>query len=747
MTKSAQMAAFPSSERFPALRRLGWRGRGRRMTPVQQLEWSDCGAASLAMVLGYHGRPVRLDEVRDVTGSGRDGTSARAILRAAEWFGLRGRGLSLSVDALVYLPPASILHWELDHFVVFERVTRQGKQRGVDIVDPAVGRRFVPMEQLRRTFSGVALVFEPTEALRSVARTPHRALAYLKQVLGHWPLLSRIVVTSLLLRLFALSLPILTGLIVDRVVPRDDTHLLAVAGAGLAMVVVFQFLSALIRSHLLLQLRTNLDTRMTLGFLDHLVNLPYAYFQRRSAGDLMMRVNSNTTIREILTTNTLSGLLDGALVVVYIALIFFFSPGMGGLVLAMGLLQILVLLAARRRYRELMARHLDTQAKAQGYLVQVMAGIESLKATGAEHRAVERWSNLFVDELNVSLARGRLSALVDGLMTALQGGAPLLILGYGALLVIGGDMSLGTMLALLALAVGFLLPLSSLVASALQLQLLGSYIERIDDVLVAEPEQQPERVRRPPRLRGRITVEDVSFRHGPHAPLVVRQVSLAIEPGSAVAIVGRSGSGKSTLANLLMGMYRPEEGRVRYDGHDLGELDLRSVRRQLGIVPQQPYIFGTSIRENILLVDPGMPAERAVEAARQACIHDDIVAMPMGYETVIADGGASLSGGQRQRLALARALATRPAILLLDEATSALDTETEQRVMRNLGRLACTRIIIAHRLSTIAGADAIVVMEDGRVIEQGVHRELLACEGAYRELVAAQADFGAGEAR
>lgn len=743
MTRNAQLAALPGPGRFPALRRLAWRGRTPRVPHVQQLEWSDCGAASLAMVLAYHGRQVPLDEVREVTGSGRDGTDARSILRAAAWFGLRGRGLSLGVDAVAYLPPGSILHWELDHFVVFERVARQGTRKGVDIVDPALGRRFVPMEQLGRSFTGVALVFEPTDAFQSGARAGHRALPYLKQVLGHWPLLSRIVLTSLLLRLFALSLPVLTGLIVDRVVPRNDVHLLTVVGAGLGMVVVFQFLSSLIRSHLLLQLRTNLDTRMTLGFLDHLVDLPYAFFQRRSAGDLMMRVNSNTTIRELLTTHTLSGLLDGALVLVYLIVLFAFSARMGGLVLALGLLQLVLLWAARRRYRDLMARQLEAQARSQGYLVQVMAGIETLKTTAAEQRAVERWSNLFVDELNVSLARGRLSALVDGLMATLQGGAPLLVLGYGALLVIDGGMSLGTMLALNALAMGFLLPLSSLVASGLQLQLLGSYIERIDDVLGAEPEQRREGIRPASRLRGRITVDDVSFRHGAHAPMVVRNVSLAIEPGSAVAIVGSSGSGKTTLANLLMGLYRPDEGRILYDGEDLGDLDIRSVRRQLGIVSQHPYIFGASIRENIALVDPGMSMERVIEAAQQACIHDDIMAMPMRYETLLADGGASLSGGQRQRLALARALAHRPAILLLDEATSALDTETERRVMHDLERRACTRIIIAHRLSTIARADAIVVMEEGRLVEHGTHAALLARRGVYHTLVAAQAGLGA----
>ena len=727
----------PDADQFPALRKLSWSARRRRVPYVQQVQWTDCGAACLAMVLGYYGHKVRLDDVHEVTGVDRDGVDALSILRGAEWFGMRGRGIKLDVNDLDYLPPATILHWEFNHFVVLEKVSRIG----VEIVDPAHGRRIIPMEQFRRSFTGVALILEPTESFAPAERDDNRLWGYLRQLLGQRHLLTRVVVTSLLLRLFALSLPILTGLIVDRVVPRGDRHLLTVVGSGLAAMLVFQFLSTLIRAHLLLQLRTNLDTRLTLGFVDYLVALPYAFFQRRSAGDLMMRVNSNATIREILTSNTLSAILDGLMVTIYLVLILFFSASLGLMVFGLGALQITVFLFSRKRYRELMAQNLEAQAKSQGYLVQLMAGIETLKSAGCEHRAVEHWSNLFVDELNVSLHRGRLSALVDSTMAALQSGAPLLILGYGAILVMNGDISLGMMLALNALAAGFLSPLSALVGSALQLQLLGGYIERIDDVLSNEPEENREGVTRAPPLEGRIDVEECSFRYGPNAPLAVNEVSVEIAPGSCVAIVGKSGSGKSSLAKLLVGLYRPSEGRILYDGRDLAKLGVISVRRQIGIVPQHPYIFGSSIRENIALSDPSLPLERVVGAARAAAIHDDILLMPMTYETVLADGGASLSGGQRQRIALARALVNQPAILLLDEATSSLDTATEKVVMDNLARLKCTRILIAHRLSTIINSDVIIVLDKGRIVEVGSHHELVARQGIYSELVAAQTDI------
>ncbi|AKF82289.1 ABC-type bacteriocin/lantibiotic exporter, contains an N-terminal double-glycine peptidase domain [Myxococcus fulvus] len=720
------------TRRFPALQRLRQRLRG--IPEIRQLSATDCGAACLAMVLGYHGREMTLDQVREVTGPGRDGVSARMLLDAGRRLGLRGRAITLELDRLEYLPQACILHWDFNHYVVFEG--RVGGQ--VRIVDPSQGRRLVSLESFSRHFTGVVLIFEPSEDFEQLRSRRTGVFRYVLPLLRQSDTLWRIVALSAVLQLFALAVPMLTGMVVDRVVPRGDYQLLWVLLLSLATLVGFNLVASLLRGHLLLELRTRIDSGMTLGFLDHLVDLTFAFFQLRPAGDLMMRMSTQTIVREILSSTALTTLLDGTLVLLFFGILFLTSTWMGLVVLAIGLLQLLLFLLTRERRRSLMSQSLELDAKNQSYQIGMLTGMQTLKSFGAERRAVEAYSHLFVDVQNVTLQRGRLALWVDSLTGALRLASPLVLMCVGTYQVLEGTLTLGEMLSLSALAGTMLLPMSNLIGAAGQVQLLGSYLERINDVLEAPVEQPADKPGATVELKGAIELDTVSFRYSANSPLVVQDVSLRVEPGQMVALVGRSGAGKSTLANLLLGLYLPTSGRVVYDGVDLGHLELRSVRSQMGIVLQDPSFFGYSLRDNITLSSPGLPLERVVEAAKLAHIHDDILAMPMQYDTLLVDRGLSLSGGQRQRLALARALVHRPAVLLLDEATSALDAITESQVQQALAGLQCTRIVIAHRLSTVRNADLIVVMDGGRVAELGRHEELLAKGGVYARLIRAQ---------
>jgi ABC-type bacteriocin/lantibiotic exporter with double-glycine peptidase domain len=601
----------------------------------------------------------------------------------------------------------------------------------------------VSRDEFSRSFTGVAVVLEPGVDFEAVPRGRSRLWRAMRQVLDQSGLLTQVIVTTGTLQILGLALPILTGLLVDRVIPRGDSGLLVVIGVGAAGVTIFQLLTSLVRSFLLLQLRTQLDARMGLDFLDHLVRLPLAFLQLRPTGDLMLRMNSNTVIREALTSAALSGVLDGAAVLGYMALLLIMNWPIGLLALGLATARILIFIATRQRMRDLSVEGVLAQSGSASYQVQLLEGIEAIKAAGAEPRAVENWSNLFVEVLNVSVRTERVQAWIDAAIGALNLLSPLLILSYGGFLVISGHLSLGAMLALSAMAAGFLTPVSSLTRTAIQLQTLGSYVRRVEDVLQQPQERSRADLQSSPRLAGRVVLENVSFSYSSGGPWAVSHVELEIRPGERIAVVGRSGCGKSTLARLLMGLYTPTEGRVLYDGHDLAQLEPQGIRRQIGFVPQSPYLFGASVRANIALRDPQSPLEDVERAAQIAAIHDEVMRWPLGYETPLLAGGGSISGGQRQRLALARALMGAPAILILDEATSHLDALTERHVHENLRPLPITQIIIAHRFSTVQDADRVLVIEDGRIVEQGTPVDLLRRDSAYARLVAGQRYNGA----
>ncbi|HET8935004.1 MAG TPA: peptidase domain-containing ABC transporter [Polyangiales bacterium] len=712
------------------------RTRTREVAFVPQLTETDCGAACLASVLSFHGKHVPLHEVRSRLGGGRNGVTARQLLAAGRAYGLTCRGVAIEPTKLKFLPAGSILHWDLAHYVVYEGANA----KSVQIVDPATGRRNVAWDDANKSISGVALVFEPGDNFVKVKPERRQRLRrYASWIFGVRNVWMRIIVASFFMQLLSLAIPGLMTTLVDKVVPRGDAPLLYLVGAGFLVLTAFHFMSALLRSRLLLELRTRVESRMSFFFVEHLFALPYAFFQQRTTGDLMMRLSSQAAIRELLTTGALSALLDGVLVSLYFVLLIGAAPSLAYVAIGFALMQVLVYAIGARRNAQLVVEGLAAQAQLEATQVEMLAGMETLKSMGATDRALSRWSDLYVNTLNRSIARGLLDGTFSALLGTLRFAGPVCLMLMGAYKVLDGTLSLGSMLGLSTLGAGFLDPVANLVATSLRLTQLHGYMERIEDVLETPRERASADIGNlPVNLSGAISLRQVAFKYPSEPEPTLTDVSFEAAPGECVAIVGASGSGKSTLARLLAGLYEPSEGSISFDGRDLRGWDLTRLRKRLGIVTQDTRLFAGTIRDNVSLFDNDVNQDEIERACRLACIHETIEAMPMGYDTVLADGGSSLSGGQRQRLSLARALLLRPSVLVLDEATSALDTVTERRVQEELRRLECTRVIVAHRLSTIVEADKILMLDNGRIVGLGRHDGLLKSCPAYRHLVLTQ---------
>ncbi|MCI0661247.1 MAG: peptidase domain-containing ABC transporter [Acidobacteria bacterium] len=718
------------------MERLGIR---RRVPVLQQLSMVECGAACLAIILNYYGRKTTVAEVRDLCAVGRDGLSALTILQAARRYGLKTNAYSVRPELLRHLRLPAIIHWGFRHFVVLE----SWSPVRVELVDPARGRLSLPCENFRGDFTGIVLTFEPGDQFdRRTARGQGGSLWQYHKLMLAGPsikgVLAQLLLASLLLQVMGLALPFFSKVLIDRLIPQKSLNLLSIFGMAMALMALTQAVINYIRSRMLIRLRGRLDSRLMSCFVEHLFALPFKFFQQRTSGDLFMRLTSNSLVRDMLTNQTLSVLLDGTFIIVYLAILLAIAPGIGSLALVIGLLQAVVLVLARKKIHRLTQLDLSAAAEERSYLIEAIKGISLIKACGGELRACQRWSKLFTRELALSSERSRVSALGEMALGALRMVTPVLLLWLGARSVLEGGMSVGMMVAIQSLATAFLSPVTTLIAAAQQLQMAAAHLDRLVDVMEAEPEQLPSRKTMLPKLTGRIEIHNLSFRYNPNAPLVLHNISCLIEPGQKVALVGATGCGKSSLAMLLLGLFSPTRGEIFYDDRPLSELDCQALRSQFGIVLQDPIIFSDSIRQNIIFANPGIDAREAIEAAKRASLHDEIMKMPMGYETIISEGGTNLSGGQRQRLALARALAGRPRILLLDEATSHLDCLTEAMIERNLRELDCTCIVIAHRLAGVRNSDQILVLHEGEIVERGRHDELVEHRGYYAEMLRTQ---------
>jgi ABC-type bacteriocin/lantibiotic exporter with double-glycine peptidase domain len=713
--------------------------RRRRVPVIHQLSETECGAACLAMILSFYGRKTSVSECRDLCMPGRDGLTALTIVKAARSYGLRVKAYTLEPENFKYVSLPAVVHWKFNHFIVVESWT----PKSVTIVDPGGGRRRLSAAEFNADFTGVVLTFEPGAQFTPRAERASGGLSwhqYIRSMFngrGAKVVLMQVLIASLLLQLLGFAFPLLTKVIIDHIIPYRMNDVMPLLGLGMLVLVLAQTVTSYLRSLSLIYLRGRLDTHVMQNFFEHLLSLPFSFFQRRTSGDLLMRLGSNSLIREMLTNQTLSILLDGSFVVVYLFVLLGLAPSFALLVLGLGGIQMLAVFLTRRQMQDLTQRELAAKAEEQSYLVEALKGIAVLKSSGAEPRAFDRWSDLFFQQMNVSIQRSYWQTTVDLFLGTLRVLSPLTLLWVGAHYALDGRMSIGTVLAMNALAAAFLAPLGTLISNAQQLQTVGAHLERISDILDAEPEASAQEGIQL-RVSGHIEVKNVSFQYDPQAQPVLRDVSFTVEPGQKVAFIGPTGSGKSTLAMLLLGLYQPTAGEILYDGVPIQEFNSRELRTQFGVVMQDPFLFSGSIRQNIALNNPDITLEEVVNASMAAGVHEDIAAMPMNYETIVSEGGSTLSGGQRQRIAIARALAHNPSVLLLDEATSHLDANTEADVDHNLNNLSCTRIVIAHRLSTISNADQILVFENGSIIERGTSAELMKKEGHYAQLVRRQ---------
>lgn len=708
--------------------------RGRR---ALQSTTTDCGPACLSVVLTQLGRPVPGRVLRDELAAGRDGVNALDLRDGGLRYGVRGRAFRLAADELEQVPLPAILHWRGNHFVVLERLTR----RSAWIFDPAIGRRKLTADAFAEGYGELVLAYEAYEAYEAHEAPADRAVAgpasvwsriLVPAVKGQRRLLAVTAVCSLLLTTLGLALPLTTAAIVDGFVEGGGlgpwtvalVPLLAITTGGLAAA----------RGMALVRLQTGLGRHLASRAVEGVLRAPYRFFERRGTGDLVSRVGSTEVVREVLASQLVAAVLDSVFALGYVAVALAADPVLGSVSAALAVLQLLAMIGTSTRAARLQREELLADARTTSVLVEAVSGIATVKAFGAEAAMGERWAAHHELRLDAAARRGKVIAAADTCGTAVRVAAPVLFLLVAWSRTRSGALGPGEALALAAMAAASLVPVGAVFGHLRAAYSLASVLDHLHDVLEVEPEQASP-CADPGELRGGIELADVGFRHDGRGPWAVRHVDVRIEPGWKVAVVGPSGSGKSTLARLLTGLYPPSEGSVRYDGQDLSALDLSSVRSQLGVVLQEPFLFAGSIRDNIALGRPDAELADVIAAARAAGVHDEIATLPLGYETMLAEAGAGLSGGQRQRISLARALLVRPAVLVLDEATSALDVHLEARIEENLRSLAMTQIVISHRLSAVHDADLVLVLQDGQVVEAGPPGDLLLRNGHYAAMV------------
>ena len=712
---------------------------------VLQIEAVECGAAALGIVLSHYGRYVPLEELRVACGVSRDGSKAANVLRAARTYGLVAKGLKKDVADLRHLRWPAILFWNFNHFLVLE-----GFGKGIVYLnDPDSGPRTVSEQEFDEAYTGVVLTFEPGPDFQPGGSQPKLIPALARRLAGSEKALTYVVLVGLALVIPGLAAPLFVKVFVNNYLVSGMHSWLLPIILGLALTAVIQGVLTWVQQTYLMRIQTKLAVGASSRFFWHILRLPVEFFAQRFGGEIGARLQINDQVAQLLSGQLASTILGFVQIVFYMVVMLVFSPLLTAIAVGMSLINAVALQYVSRKRIDGSRQYQLESGRLLGVSMSGLQIMETLKATGTESDFFTKWAGRQAKALNVRQGLALYSTYLETVPPLLSGLSTVAVLGIGALRVIDGAMTAGTLVAFQMLMANFTGPVSQLVTLGSTLQTIEGGMNRLDDVLGAHIDSRsdasdtdsinhPSDASLPAKLDGSVDLHELSFGFSPLDPPLVADFNLTLKPGDRVAIVGGSGSGKSTVAKLVSGLYRPWNGTIRLEGQERDRLPLGILSNSVAVVDQDIFMFEGSIRDNITLWDRTIDDATMVRAAKDACIHEDIVARPGGYDSMVTEGGGNFSGGQRQRLEIARALVTEPTILILDEATSALDPVVEREIDANLRRRGCTCLIVAHRLSTIRDCDRIVVMDRGSMVEQGTHEDLMNLRRYYYRLISAE---------
>lgn len=673
---------------------------------IIQSESTECGNACLSMICGFYGKDIDLFNFRNRYGSTSQGATLNVLAAIAQKAGLKTRALSLDIAEIKELRLPCILHWSLNHFVVL--VAIKGKR--FIIHDPALGRRVVHLQELSENFSGIALEAWPDSDFRQEKqRSRLKLLDLMHNMVGLKSALIKIFMLSVVIETVNLLLPMGTQIVTDHVITAHDENLLLVICVGLMFFTIFKTWVSMIRAWVSLKLNTLADVQWKTSFFDHLMSLPLAFFEKRQLGDIQSRFASLDIIRATFTNSIVTGMIDSIMTIGLLIMLSLYGGWLVWVVLGFTVCYAIMRALTYKFYRTVSEELIVKRARSGSHFMESLYGIATIKSLNLKNRRSQHWLNTNIDVSNAGLKQTRFDMLFGGINTFINSADQVVILWLGAQMVMDNTMTIGMFMAFNAYRGQFTQRAASLIDLTMQLKMLSLHNERISEIVYSEPEvDSPLRNVFEENVGVSLEVRDLAYQYDLLSKPVFSNVNISVAAGESVALVGVSGIGKTTLLKVMSGLLTPERGEIFIGGFDINKIGINNFRSNIACVLQEDRLFSGSITDNISGFDDEVDEALVIECAMQCNIHEEILRMPMGYETIIGELGAGISGGQKQRLLIARALYQKPRILFMDEATSHLDINNEKIINAAIESLNITRIIIAHRPSTIACADRII---------------------------------------